>query len=147
MKSHLLTLASLFILLGFTACSTPESRIKKNPEVFNSFSPEVQAKIRAGEIEMGYTKDAVRIALDRSDRTYTRSSAAGTVEVWSYVETQLSYDRQRVRGTFQVKDGDGRIRTVHDDVWVTVENRTEYEAIRVEFGSDGLVSAIERTKR
>ena len=69
------------------------------------------------------------------------------MQVWSYVETQLSYDQQRVRGTFKVRDSEGRLRTVYDDVWVTVQNKTEFEAIRVEFGDDGQVRAIENMSR
>ena len=77
MKTIAKTFLCLGVLLGLTACSTPESRIKKNPELFNSFAPEVQAKVREGEIDIGFTQDMVRIALDRPDRSYTRSTAGG----------------------------------------------------------------------
>jgi len=150
MKSRLLTLSSiilLILLIGLTACSTPESRIRKNPELFKSFPAEVQEKIRAGEVDIGFTPAMVEIAVDRPDRKYRRSSVTGEVEVWSYVDTQLSYDQQLVSGTFNVKDSEGRTRTVHDNVWVTVQNKTEFEVLRIEFDGSGKVVAVERSEQ
>jgi len=89
----------------------------------------------------------VEIAVDRPDRKYRRSSVTGEVEVWSYVDTQLSYDQQLVSGTFNVKDSEGRIRTVHDNVWVTVQNKTEFEVLRIEFDGSGKVVAVERSEQ
>jgi hypothetical protein len=69
------------------------------------------------------------------------------VEVWSYVDIRLNYEQQRVRGAFTVKDKEGRLHTVHDDAWVTVQHKTEVESMRLEFDEQGVVTAIENLER
>ncbi len=133
----------LLSALWLAGCASPASRIKKNPELFASFPPEVQEKVRQGKIEVGFNSDMVTIALGAPDRTYTRSTAEGTAEIWAYVDYRYTYEQQMVRGTFHYRDDQGRMRTAHDNVWVDVENRTEYERMRVEFRNK-LVTAIEQ---
>lgn len=136
------------VLLAVLAagCSTPDSRIKKHPELFASFPPDIQAHVKAGKVELGYTKDMVFIALGKPDREYTRRTAEGTVEVWSYVGTFTTIDRQLVSGPFRVRDPQHGYRTVHDSVWVDVQQLHEYERLRVEF-ADGKVRALEHLNR
>ncbi len=136
-------LLPLFSALWLAGCASPASRIKKNPELFASFPPEVQEKVRQGKVEVGFNTDMVAMALGAPDRSYSRSTADGTTEIWAYVDYRYSYDQQMVRGTFHYRDEQGRTRTAHDNVWVDVENRTEYERMRVEFRNK-LVVAIER---
>lgn len=132
----------LLAMLALAGCSSPASRIKKNPELFASFPPDVQEKIRQGQIDVGFTPDMVNIALGAPDRSYTRTTSAGATQIWSYVDYRYSYEQQLARGTFQYRDERGRMRTTSDSVWVDVENRTEYERLRIEF-QDGRVVAIE----
>ena len=136
-------LASLFLL---TSCSTPASRIKKNPNLFASFPSDVQEKIQKGEIDIGYTEDMVMIALGRPDRMYTRKTDTGEARVWSYVDFYMTSDRQRVNADVRVRDSTGIYQTVHDTIWVDVEQRNEYEKLRVEF-ENGKVKAIETLNR
>ena len=133
------------LLAVLAGCATPESRIRKNPAAFEALPPDVQAAVRQGQIGMGFSSEAVELALGRPDRLYTRQTEAGTAEVWSYVGYTTTLERQRVEGRFRVRDGSG-YRTVTDSVWVDVDRRSEYEKLRVEF-TGGRVSAIERVKR
>ena len=46
----------------------------------------MQAKIRAGRIDVGFTPEMVQVALGDPDRKSTRTTAAGTSEVWAYFD-------------------------------------------------------------
>jgi hypothetical protein len=126
-----------------TACSTPASRIDRNPAVFATFPPAVQENVRKGIVEVGYTTDMVFIAKGEPKRKYQRRTAEGTFDVWSYVGTEYWTDRQRVMGSYHVQDASGKTRTLHDSVWVDVRQEREYEKMRIEF-RDGVVTALER---
>lgn len=66
------------------ACSTPQSRIKKHQAQFDAYPPEVQQKIRDGQVETGFTFDQVELALGAPDRTFTESQPGREREIWSY---------------------------------------------------------------
>ena len=138
-----IALMATVILAG---CATPESRIKEKPEVFNSFPPDVQSKVRTGQVEIGYSKDMVYIALGKPDREYTRTTAESTFEVWSYTDRYTTTERQRITADFRIVDPQGGFRTTHDTVWADVDVPHEYEQLRVEF-KDNLVTAVERMNR
>lgn len=138
-------LIALIALLG-AGCATPESRIKKNPEIFQALPPEIQENVRQGRIDMGYPKEAVQIALGRPDREYSRRTAAGQTDVWAYTAERVTWERQRADTRIRVYDAEGRRRTITDWVWVDVERRQEYDKLRVEFTSN-VVSAIESIER
>jgi outer membrane protein assembly factor BamE (lipoprotein component of BamABCDE complex) len=140
-----LCLAALSVI-AIAGCATPESRIKEKPEVFNSFPPDVQSKVRTGQVDIGYTKDMVYIALGKPDREYTRTTAEGTYEVWSYTDRYTTTERQRITGDFRIVDPQGGFRTTHDTVWADVDVSHEYERLRIEFKNDA-VSAIESVNR
>jgi len=142
-----LRVAGLALLVLVAAgCATPESRIKKNPELFNSLPPEVQEGVRQGKVDLGYNKGAVLLALGKPNREYTRRSAAGSKEVWSYTSTYTTTDRQRVDADVRYRGSDGRVRTTTDWVWVDVQQKHEYERLRVEFEGD-VVIAVETLER
>ena len=83
--SHsLLTAALVGLTLAVTGCSTVDSRIAKNRAAFNSWPPAVQDKVVIGKIDIGFTPEQVRVALGEPDRVWTRTTADGTSEVWSY---------------------------------------------------------------
>lgn len=143
MKKMLVVALAALCLAG---CQSPEQRIKQNPELFASFAPEVQDSVRAGKIDVGYSKDMVYIALGKPNRQYTRKTADGTTEVWSYTKFYTTTERQRVNGDFRIRDSKGIYRTVSDSVWVDVQQQHEYETKRVEF-KDAVVTAIEDIQR
>lgn len=137
---------ALAVALLLAGCSTPASRIKKNPELFNSLPPDVQANVKQGKIEVGYSTDAVRLALGQPRRVYTRKTGSGTVQVWAYTSEYTTTDRQRVNARVSGRDSTGALRTFTDWVWVDVEQRHEYDRLRVEFENDK-VTAIETLER
>lgn len=85
MNKNTLLMALAFALVC-AGCSTPDSRIQKDSATFASYPPAVQTKIRAGEVEIGYTADMVRMALGKPDRTFRRVTAQGETEVWAYAD-------------------------------------------------------------
>ena len=139
-------LAVGMIALLAAGCYTPASRIKKNPELFAGFPEDVQANVKAGRIDIGYTKDMVFIALGKPDRQYSRQTATGLTEVWAYITYETTTDRQRIDGRFRGRDSTGVYRTVDGPAWVDVQQKREYEKLRVEFEGD-TVRAIERMER
>lgn len=84
MTTRLLPSVLAACLLLATGCSTVDSRIAKNRELFNSWPAAVQDKIVVGQIDIGFTPDQVRMALGDPDRVFTRTTADGTSQVWSY---------------------------------------------------------------
>lgn len=83
----LLTLLGGVALGGLmvSGCSTPDSRIAANPQVFAALTPQQQALVKAGEVGIGMTMDAVKLALGDPDRVTLRTTAAGQSQVWHYV--------------------------------------------------------------
>ena len=85
MKTNVRFLLSALVLT-LAGCSTVDSRIAKNREVFNTWPAPVQDKVVVGQIDIGFTPDQVRVALGEPDRIFTRTTGDGTSQVWSYRE-------------------------------------------------------------
>lgn len=101
-------LLALFALLFAAAgCSTPSSRIEKNSAAFAGYPPAVQAKIKAGEIEIGYTPEMVQMALGKPDRVFRRTSAEGQTEIWAYADKSPSIGIGLGFGSFGHHSGGG----------------------------------------
>lgn len=131
----------VFILLVI-GCASPEQRIKKNPELFQSFPPDVQELVRQGQIAIGFSGEMVTMSMGPPNRIYSRVSSNGNSEVWSYTSKKTTTDRQRVNADVRYRDADGRYRTTSDWVTVDVAREIEFDRVRVEF-IDGKVAAIE----
>ena len=131
---------SLALLLA--GCATPEKRIQQNQEVFDSFPVAAQARIRGGQIDLGFTPDMVRIALGEPHRQTLRRSADGEVEIWSYFDSTRRYDRQRVDIDGLSVSGPGGLRSIGGSAWINVEQTREFVRARVEF-QNGVAVAIE----
>jgi hypothetical protein len=80
-------LAACLVLFA-AGCSTVESRIQSNPEVYGSLSPADQNLVRNGGIRSGLPKSAVFLAWGRPD--HIRQGYRGThpFEAWIYTTTQ-----------------------------------------------------------
>ena len=133
---RLLALAVLACALAFAGCSTPDSRIEKNSAAFASYAPAVQAKIRAGEVDVGFTPEMVTMALGKPDGIRRRVSAEGETEVWVYADKSPTF-------SFGVGVGGGGH---HSGGGVAVGTSTGGERedrLRVIFQA-GKVTAIER---
>lgn len=93
MKSQVLCFAAALAALTFVVggCSTTDSRVKDNQAAFNAAPPDVQAKIREGKVAVGFTEAQILMALGKPDRRYTRTTAAGTTDVWAYEDHKPSF--------------------------------------------------------
>ena len=122
-------------LLAAAGCATPAARIKANPQLFASFAPDVQAKVRQGEVALG---DPARI--------YRRATTNGVNEVWAYTAFDYRTTPQYATVLAPVTDPSPNAAFVPGVVLVDVQQRNEYEVLRVEFAGDR-VTAIEALKR
>jgi hypothetical protein len=68
-----------------------DSRINQNKAVFNEWSPEVQATIRAGRVDLGFTPKQLKVALGEPDRIFTRTTEEGTAEIWAYYDKKPKF--------------------------------------------------------
>lgn len=92
---------SLLIAIAlFSSCSTPESRIRRNPELFAQLTPQDQELIRRGRVAVGFTGEMVRLALGEPDRFTTRTTATGTNEVWHYITYEMPSGSPLYRGWY-----------------------------------------------
>src|SRR5687768_8091252 len=54
---------AIVLLLFAAGCSTPASRISRHQEAFSEWPEAIQEKVRAGQIDLGFTPEQVRVAL------------------------------------------------------------------------------------
>jgi outer membrane protein assembly factor BamE (lipoprotein component of BamABCDE complex) len=146
-SSTFLALAPLALCAALlVGCSTPESRIKDSPAVFNSLPPEQQDLVKAGKVAPGFSMDAVKLSIGDPDHITVHTDATGSHQIWHYV-TYEDYQGgviyagywHRYRGWGGpffyggVPYYDGYPARVHD-------------RIRVVFGVNNLVTSIEEEK-
>jgi hypothetical protein len=132
---------ALLLLALLPACSTPESRIADHRLAFEKYPADVQQKIRAGQVDVGFTQEMVQMALGKYDRRYTRNTTTGEVEVWSYHDNSPQF-------SFGIGVGSGgyhRGTAVGGGVAMSTGGYDPEEKIRVEFRA-GVVTAVETIK-
>ena len=137
-----LTLLFAFATCGFlTGCSTtPDQRIAKNAALFDTFPPQVRQKIRAGEVDIGYTPEMVRLALGEPSRVFSRQTETGAVELWVYHDNGPRF-------SFGVGVGSvGRHSATSVGVGTSTGGYDAEEKMRVEF-RDGRATAVEFVRR
>jgi hypothetical protein len=137
---NLRALLSLLLLVLGGCATTPAERIAKNHAAYASWPPDVQARVKAGEIALGFTPAQVRVALGDPDHVYSRTAANGTEEVWGYRSHQ-----PRISVGLGMMGGGGSTRVGGSTV---VSSGGPYldEILRVVFEA-GRVSAVERMAR
>lgn len=131
----------LLLPLILSACvSTPASRIAENQDYFDSLPLADQARIRSGQIDIGFTPDMVRLALGEPSRILVRRQAdtPAPLEVWLYTATERRYDRQRI----ELHDFDGVPIRRPTSAMATVLLEREIPGARIEF-LNGAVHAWE----
>ena len=80
-------LASWFGFL--TGCTTPAMRIHEKPTVFSQLPPDQQSLVQQGKVAVGFSAEAVRLALGNPDRITIRQTSAARTEVWYYMDFEL----------------------------------------------------------
>ena len=130
----LLALAALAV----AGCSTVDSRISGHRAQFDTWPPVVQQKVQAGQVDIGFTQEQVQVALGDPDRTYSRTDARGTDEVWAYRDHTPVISFGLGMGSF------GRSSAVGGGVGVTTGGDRYDDKLRVIF-ADGKVVALERS--
>jgi hypothetical protein len=132
----------LLISIGlvFAGCSSPSTRISKQPELFNRLTPEQQQLIREGKVGIGFDMDMVKLALGDPDRVRERTDATGRSEVWSYVSYEGSDGALLYRGWYHRGWG-----SPYYPYYMTVPGRRERSRDEVVF-RDGKVISIDQEK-
>jgi hypothetical protein len=124
---------------ALAGCSTVSSRIARDREEFDRYPLAVREKIAAGEVDVGFTPDQVRMALGEPDRVATRTTPDGVSEVWGYRKKGPRFSVGVGVGVF----GGGGSTRVGTGVGVsTGGDRRDDERLRVIF-ERGEVTAIE----
>ena len=139
LRSACLALPLALLLAG---CATPEKRIQQNQDLFDSFPVAAQARIRGGQIDLGFQPEMVRIALGDPQRKLVRRTAEGEAEVWLYIDFVRRYDRQHVDIDGLSASGPGGLRSMGGSAWINVEQIQPFVRVRVEF-KNGAAAAIE----
>ena len=139
MRLHPRFLALLSLAL-LAACSTPDSRIAGDRAAFDQLPAEVQQKIRAGQVDVGFTPEMVRLALGEPDRKFTRKTGAGDLEVWGYHDNTPQFSIGLGIG------GGGRHSAVGGGMEMSTGGYDPEEKVRVEFRA-GRVSAVDYLKK
>lgn len=130
-----LSAVAAVLVVAWSGCaSTPEKRIAKEREVFAAMPPEVQSKIRAGVVEIGFTTTQVRLAKGEPDRVGRRTTTSGEELVWTYERGKSGVGLGLGLGIGSGGMGGG--------VGVSSGGRGPEIAMRVIF-SEGVVSAVE----
>ena len=123
-----------------------EQRITSNQEAFNSYSPEVQTKVRAGQVDIGFNQEMVYLAWGKADRIYTRVTKEGVATVWAYTGTKIRTESHWISIPVREVNKDGKSIIRYRRVWIDRDTKEEYTVARVEF-IDGLVTATEQLSR
>ena len=142
MNAFRLACSCLPLALLLAGCASPAQRIQQNQEFFDSLPVAAQARIRGGQIDLGFTPAMVRIALGEPQRKTLRRSGEGDLEIWFYLDSIRRYDRQRVDIDGLSVSGPGGLRSLGGSAWINVEQIREIVRVRVEF-RNGTVAAIE----
>ncbi len=67
-----------------TGCSTVESRIRANPEVYQALTPQHQALVSNGQVDRGMPRPAVMIAWGKPHNIALGNRAGHAYETWIY---------------------------------------------------------------
>ncbi|MCK9383622.1 MAG: hypothetical protein M0Q15_03150 [Nevskia sp.] len=131
----------LVSVVALAACSsTPSSRIEHQRSAYERYPAEVQRKISAGEIDIGFTPEQVRLALGEPTRKSTRKTDTGDAEVWGYGKSGPAFSIGIGGGSFGHSGfgGGGAVSTG------TGGSYDKDEKLRVVF-RNGAVTEIEQT--
>jgi len=135
--SFCLFLCALLLTAG--CASTPQDRIASHREVYRSFPSDVQRKISAGMVDVGFTPEMVRMAVGAPNREFTRQTELGSTEVWIYHESHPRVSFGLGFGSY------GRHSSSSVGIATSTGGYDRDESMRVSF-RDGKVTAVESRK-
>lgn len=81
----LLCLAVVASLLSSCASNSPQSRIERNPQLFNRLTAKDRELVTQGLIREGMTRDAVFLSWGPPDSTIAGRKSGREVEEWTYL--------------------------------------------------------------
>ena len=139
-KFILIFAAALGLVLA-AGCSTPATRIQKNPDAFSRLTPAQQDMIRKGQVGLGFDATMVHLALGDPDRIRTRVTAAGATEVWIYANWDTEDGMMLYRGWYHRYWGEPFY-----PYYMSYPGRRMYEQTRVTL-KDGKVTEVEQENR
>ena len=113
MNPRLLPILALLAIAS--GCATVESRVKDHEAAFNSWPADVQEKVRAKKVEVGFTREMVEVALGKPDRLASRTTERGQSEVWIYFDKGPKFSFGVGLGSMHGSTGVGGGVTVGDD--------------------------------
>lgn len=144
-KFHRMKIITLILCsFGFmflAGCSTLGSRITNSQDEFNSWPAEVQDKILAGQVDVGFTPVQVLVALGEPQRKYSRSTEQGRSEVWAYTGGGSGFSIGLGLGT-----GHGSTSYGGGVAYDTSRRGSDDERLRIVF-QDGRVTSLESRTR
>src|SRR5260370_42376528 len=79
------------LVLFLTGCSTVESRIKSNPQVYGLLSPADKALVNQGRIREGLPKAAVYLAWGNPDGFVSGVRLAYTLAAWTCTTLRAAF--------------------------------------------------------
>lgn len=131
--------ASIVLMaMVITACSSTATRISDQQSTFDAYPTETQQKIRAGQVDVGFTQDQVRMAVGEPTRRYTQQTTVGESEVWAYSKSSPTFSFGLGAGSFGSGIGGGA------GVGTSTGGNSD-DTLRVTFVA-GKVTVVERTK-
>ena len=84
-KTALTFAAAMAVLLSSCVSNTPQTRIERNPQLFNALSANDRQLVSQGLIREGLTKDGVFIAWGAPDSTTVGRKDGREIEEWTYL--------------------------------------------------------------
>ena len=141
----LLTATALLFIAG---CQTLDDRIKSKGDLFTRLDPAMQAKIKAGSIELGFTPDLVFLALGAPAEKRELITPAGKDEIWIYLAYDYPYPGLDPMGYHRRILFDPYLngyRVGYRPIMAADEGATASERLRVIF-HEGKVAAMEQAK-
>ena len=136
--------AAVIALVG-AGCSTPETRIRENPEIFNRLSTQEQELIRQGRVAIGFDQEMVKLAVGEPDRVWSRVDAEGATESWSYTTYESADGFPLYRGFYHRHYYRGWGDPFYP-YYLSYPSRREREVFKVVF-KEGRVISIEQESR
>jgi len=137
MKTLLSSVLAALLLLT-AGCASVDSRVSEHKAAFDSWPADVQEKVRAGKVEIGFNSEMVEVALGKPDRLSSRTTAGGQADVWVYFDKGPNFSIGLGVGSYNSSSAVGAGVTVGDDF-------RDDEKMRVIF-EGGRVTAIEMRK-